>query len=183
MIRFLASPPSRPSACPSSPPCRPCVPTLSTTHPPVRSLPLPCPAVCDPHRSTQRPSVRGKTGEGRQPRPSAQVRSLPGPCPAVCVPHRSTHPLVRSHPLPCPAVCVPHRPTVSESRIKRITQITRITPHIPTAALSFPSAMSFACPVAIDLSPRPPLFASLIVGCACAYNERGSTWLFEDLHP
>ena len=33
---------------------------------------------------------------------------------------------------------IPSRPTVSESRIKRITQITRITPHIPTTALSFP---------------------------------------------
>ena len=83
------------------------------------------------------------------------VRSHPLPRPAVCVPVRSASPPVRSLPGPCPAVCVPHRPTVSESRIKRITQITRITPHIPTAALSFPSAMSFACPVAIDLSPRP----------------------------
>ena len=45
-------------------------------------------------------------------------------------------------------------PTVSESRIKRITQISRITPHIPTAASSFPSAVSFAS-VAIALSPRP----------------------------
>ena len=52
--------------------------------------------------------------------------------------------------------CVPHRPTMSESRIKRITQITRITPHRPTA---------------IALSPRSPLFASLIVGYACAYKE------------
>ncbi len=39
----------------------------------------------------------------------------------------------------------------SESRIKRITQITRITPHIPTTALSFPSAMSFVHPAAIRL--------------------------------
>ena len=37
----------------------------------------------------------------------------------------------------------------SESRIKRITQIARITPHIPTTALSFPSAMSFVHPAAI----------------------------------
>ena len=29
--------------------------------------------------------------------------------------------------------------------------------------------------------PRPPLFASLIVGYACACEERGSTWLFEGL--
>ena len=81
------------------------------------------------------------------------------------------------HPHPHRRVRAHHRPAVSESRIKRITQITRITPHIPTAALSFPSAVSFTS-AAIDLSPRPPLFASLIVGYACAYKERGSTWLF-----
>ena len=67
---------------------------------------------------------------------------------------------------------------MSESRIKRITRIARITPHIPTAASSFPSAMSFAS-AAIDLPSRPPLFASLLVGYACAYKERGSAWLFD----
>ena len=40
----------------------------------------------------------------------------------------------------------PNRPLVSESRIKRITQITRIIPHIPTAALSFPLRYVFRMP-------------------------------------
>ena len=31
-----------------------------------------------------------------------------------------------------------------------------------------------------DLSPRPPLFASLIVGYACAYKERGSRACLRD---
>ena len=39
-----------------------------------------------------------------------------------------------------------HDPTVSESRIKRITRIARITPHIPTAALSFPLRCVFRIP-------------------------------------
>ena len=44
-------------------------------------------------------------------------------------------PSVRARPIP---------PTpVSESRIKRITQITRITPHRPTATSSFPLGKKF----------------------------------------
>ena len=42
----------------------------------------------------------------------------------------------------------------SESRIKRITQIVRITPHIPTTALSFPSAMSFVHPAGMGTHRR-----------------------------
>ena len=68
-------------------------------------------------------------------------------CPAVLPRHpcdlTALHPLYRFprktyRHSPHPLLCVPGRSTVSESRIKRITQISRITPHNPTAASSFP---------------------------------------------
>ena len=61
-------------------------------------------------------------------------------------------------------------PPVSESRIKRITQITRITPHRPTAASSFPSVMSFARPGAIIRRDRP---MCLPIPRPLSYEERG----------
>ncbi len=52
-----------------------------------------------------------------------------------------------------------NRPCVSESRIKRITRIARITPHIPTAASSFPCTVSFASPAAIETYPPGPRYS------------------------
>ncbi len=48
--------------------------------------------------------------------------------------------------------CSPIRPAVSESRIKRITQIARITPHRPTTC-AFPSR---PYPAALRARPRRP---------------------------
>ena len=57
----------------------------------------------------------------------------------------------------------PRHPTVSESRIKRITQITRITPHIPTTASSFPLRSVFRIRRPITRRDRPLCLALYII--------------------
>ena len=54
-------------------------------------------------------------------------------------------------------------PAVSESRIKRITQITRITPHIPTTASSFPLRSVFRIRRPITRRDRPLCLALYII--------------------
>ena len=58
---------------------------------------------------------------------------------------------------------LPVRPAVSESRIRRITQITRITPHISTTASSFPLRSVFRIRRPITRRDRPLCLALYII--------------------